>query len=73
MNENIEARIDGFGRSTQKQFDTALASLPALIAEARRGDTDAGAEANSLLWALANEANNSRCVLGLKIYYPFGK
>jgi len=51
--------IGKFGKSTQKQFDEALANLPELIAKAREGDEEAGQTANDLLWQLANESFNT--------------
>jgi hypothetical protein len=49
-----------FGRSTQREFDGALASLPGLISQARQGDEEAGRAANDILWGLANESVNTR-------------
>jgi hypothetical protein len=49
-----------FGRSTQKQFDEALANIPVLVAKARKGDELAGQTANDLLWQLANESFSTR-------------
>jgi hypothetical protein len=52
--------IAGFGKTTQKEFDEAVTSLPDLIKRARAGTTEAGTEANDLLWALANESVNTK-------------
>jgi len=60
-NADGDQRLIGkFGKSTQKQFDEALADLPELIAQARQGDEKAGQTANDILWHLANESFNTR-------------
>ena len=53
-------QIGEFGKSTQKEFDDAIAILPELIAKGRQGDEAAGQTANNLLWQLANESFNTR-------------
>lgn len=68
-----ELEITGFGKCTQKEFDRALAELPALIKKARNGDQLAGMSAIELLWALANEAKNTSTVKDFACIYPFGK
>jgi len=59
--EQTEVKMpDGFGKSTQRDFDNAIAALPSLIAKAREGDEHSGQLANDLLWRLANEGFNTR-------------
>jgi len=64
LDENIPQKeikmLEGFGKSTQREFDDALAAIPGLIAKARQGDDSAGQLANDLLWKLANEGFNTR-------------
>ena len=52
--------IGKFGKSTQKQFDEALADLPKFIVQARQGNEKAGQTANDILWQLANESFSTR-------------
>ena len=64
-----------FGKSTQKEFDEAIAILPELIAKGRQGDEAAGQTANNLLWQLANESFNTRKsdTATFKCLFLFGK
>jgi hypothetical protein len=67
-------KIGDFGRSTQREFDEALASLPSLIGQSRDGNLQAGATANALLWKLANEATNTfKTTQDFECIYPFGR
>ena len=68
-----ERNIGKFGKSTQKQFDEALAFLPELIAMSRNGNEKAGYTANELLWHLANESTNTRDIKGFETIFTFGR
>jgi hypothetical protein len=72
--EEITLTIGRSGKSTQKEFDEALAILPNLIEKARSGNEQAGIAANEILWTLANESFNTRKINPetFKDYYPFG-
>ena len=67
--------IGKFGKSTQQEFDEALASLPGLIKSAREGNSEAGQTANNLLWQLANESFGTRHFDENRFVevFPFGK
>jgi hypothetical protein len=66
--------IAGFGKTTQKEFDEAHASIPDLIHMASEGNEAAGVEANNLLWGLANESVNTQkfCPATFQTIYQFG-
>ena len=64
--------IGAFGKSTQREFDAAIAVLPELIAKGRQGDEAAGQTANNLLWQLANESFNTRKNDTFKCLFLFG-
>jgi hypothetical protein len=68
-----EKIIGEHGKSTQREFDEALAALPGLITEARNGNEDAGSTANSLLWQLANESFNTRTTTDFTQRFLFGR
>jgi hypothetical protein len=70
----ITLTIGRFGKSTQKEFDEALAIVPGLIEKARSGNAQAGIAANEILWTLANESFNTRKTNPetFKDSYPFG-
>jgi hypothetical protein len=70
----ISLTIGRHGKSTQKEFDDALAVLPCLIGKARSGDEQAGRVANQILWTLANESVNTqkKDSDNSKKFYPFG-
>ena len=67
--------IGEFGKSTQQEFDEAIAILPELIKSAREGDFKAGQTANDILWKLANESMNTMSCLPGTLNYTwfFGK
>jgi hypothetical protein len=65
--------IGEFGKSTQNEFDEAVANLPLLIKFAREGNIEAGQTANDLLWTLANESFNTRQSKDFECLYTFGK
>ena len=68
-----EKNIGKFGKSTQKEFDEALAIIPELISMARNGNEKAGYTANELLWHLANESFNTRVTKAFECYHTFGR
>jgi len=68
-----EKTIGKFGQSTQKEFDEALKSLPALIKRARAGSVNCGHTANALLWHLANESMSTRETMDFECYHRFGR
>ena len=68
-----EKFIGDFGRSTRSEFDEAIANLPDLIKKARSGDSNAGMDANALLWKLANESVGTINIAdSFKAVYTFG-
>jgi len=68
-----ERTIGKFGKTTQKEFDEAIASLPGLIGMARAGNVKCGETANELLWALANESFNTRETKAFECIHTFGR
>jgi len=71
--DGAELTIGDYGNSSRREFDACLSSLPALIAKARGGDSDAGEAANKILWHLANESIGTRQINGIDCLWSFGK
>jgi len=67
-----ERTIGKFGKTTQKEFDDAIESLPGLIGMARAGSVKCGETANELLWALANESFNTFEIKEYDRHFTFG-